>query len=124
MPDQKGYIILEPAEINEFIANPSYHEFAVSVLTWLIYELTSKHSDVLDGFGVRLEVIPVMRFGSGYPALGIVSETMKYFDSDYQKLESLCDNIITKGCFKDYANFLSSNDCDWRQKTIDLMKLR
>jgi len=124
MPNQKGYLILEPAELNAFIANPSYHDFAVSMLTWLIYELDSRHSNTLDIFDISLEVIPVMRFDSGYPALGIISETMKYFDTNYQKLDSLCNDIITNGRFKDYIDFLTSNDIDWRQKTTDLMKLR
>ena len=124
MTNQKSYLILEPVELNKLIANPDYHVFAVSIISWLIHELGSNQKDTLDRLAISLELIHVVRFGPGYPALGIVSDSMEYFDENYQQIEKIVSNTLVSKSFSDYLKFLPSNNVDWKQKTTELMSLK
>lgn len=84
------------------------------MLSWIVPQLRAELQDVLGD--IRNEVIAaVSKFGPLYPALGIYSEDINYFDAKYNLIDTTCERLVQDLRFVDFVEFMANNRHDWTE---------
>jgi len=115
------YIVFEVEQFNDISQYGENDELIVAFLFWLASHLEIQLKDKLSN--VKFGVIKlVYKSLSAYPVLAIYSDTIQYFDENYQLIANTCDQIIQQKKISDFIEFLGKNEEDWSKLTVKIME--
>ena len=96
----EGYEIVEPTSLVGLMRDPTHHELAVFLLSWLATQLKAKFTDAI------FDVLYVTYMDS-YPALGVhYLNPTAYEDIDFAKV---ADNILGNASVESIVQFAISS---------------
>jgi len=109
----KVYQIIEPRLLSSLMDN-----YAVPILYWLTEELYKELGDTLAN--VEMDVIQAGRFGTNYPAIGILDKPL---DFDFKNvLIETSNRLLRERPISEIIDFIASTKIDWNAVTTELMK--
>jgi hypothetical protein len=111
----KGYTVIEPRSLNDLIVLPKHRVFAVAIVSWVIYELSTELKEFLAEADTELEVICVTYMGS-YPAIGAHSPSSS--DVDVRTVvEEAVDRLLSSASTDRLMRFITNSGESWGSVT-------